>query len=152
MKPALHALIPLLHRHDVRLFGATGAGTLLLAVAGYWLLKRWRRVSPEEMERRRRAYLSANGRITDGVIINALTLEGEECNTASPEVLVYSYHHAGVTYDCAQDVSTLPEFVHGYRLDQPVQVRYDLHNPGNSILVSESWSGLWSSPPTSLRA
>jgi hypothetical protein len=28
-------------------------------------------------------------------------------------------------------------------LDQPLQVRYDPRNPGNSVVVAESWSGLW---------
>jgi hypothetical protein len=58
-------------------------------------------------------------------------------------VLIYSYRLAGVTYDCAQDVSKLPERVTGWRLDQPLQVRYDPRNPGNSVVVAETWSGLW---------
>jgi hypothetical protein len=66
---------------------------------------------------------------------------------AEPEVLVYSYQFAGVTYNCAQDVSRLSDRVGGYRLDQPVQVRYDPRNPGNSIIVAEDWTGLWLDRP-----
>jgi hypothetical protein len=101
------------------------------------------RPSPEEVERRRRERLATTGRITDGVIVDARTLSGEDSVSPTPEVLVYSYRLAGVTYNCAQDVSRLPEQVRGFRIDQPVQVRYDQRNPGNSVLVSESWTGLW---------
>jgi hypothetical protein len=48
-----------------------------------------------------------------------------------------------VTYNCAQDVSALPDLVLGFRLDQAIQVRYDPRNPGNSILVADEWTGLW---------
>ena len=61
-------------------------------------------------------------------------------------MLVYSYSVAGLTYNCAQDVSTLPNEVIGFRIDQPVQVRYHPRNPGNSIIVSETWTGLWLRP------
>jgi hypothetical protein len=104
---------------------------------------RSRRPTAEEMERRRRDRLATMGRITDGVLIDARTLGGEETTAMSPEVLIYSYRLAGVTYDCAQDVSKLPDRVTGWRLDQPLQVRYDPRNPGNSVVVAESWSGLW---------
>jgi hypothetical protein len=47
-----------------------------------------------------------------------------------------------VTYECAQDVTTLADHVRDIRTDLPIQVRYDLHNPANSIVVAESWSGI----------
>ena len=34
----------------------------------------------------------------------------------------------------------------GFRIDQSVQVRYDPRNPGNSIIVSETRTGLWLHP------
>jgi hypothetical protein len=61
---------------------------------------------------------------------------------SAPHIIVYKYRIAGVSYECAQDVSTLAEHVHGIRSDLPIQVRYELHNPGNSIVVAESWNGL----------
>jgi hypothetical protein len=116
---------------------------VLVLGLGTWLFIRWRRPSAAEIERRRRERVAAMGRICDGVIVDARTLNGEDSISPTPEVLVFSYRLAGVTYNCAQDVSELAERVVGFRIDQPIQVRYDPRNPGNSILVSESWSGLW---------
>jgi hypothetical protein len=138
----LQHLARLLHGRDPRLIGGVAAGIVAL-VGLVWLVLYLRRPSPEEIERRRREQLARTGRITDGVIVDARTLTGEDSISPTPEVLVYSYRLAGVTYNCAQDVSRLPEQVVGFRIDQPVQLRYDPRNPGNSILVSESWTGLW---------
>jgi hypothetical protein len=119
------------------------AGVVVVAGAAGWVIARLRRPSAAELERRRRERISTIGRITDGIILDARTLQNEESYDPTPEVLVYSYRLAGVTYQCAQDVSGFPELVVNCKLDQPVQVRYDPRNPGNSLLVSESWTGLW---------
>ena len=142
VRPSIEHMTHLLHGFNPRLAGGIAAG---MAVAGtaLWLYVRSRRPSAEEMERRRRDRLATMGRITDGVLVDARTLGGDETTALSPEVLIYSYRLAGVTYDCAQDVSKLPDRVTGWRLDQPLQVRYDPRNPGNSVVVAESWSGLW---------
>jgi hypothetical protein len=132
----------LLHDRDPRIYAAAVIGLIVIGV-GIWLYVRWRKPTPEEIERRRRERVATIGRICDGVIVDARTLNGEDSVSPTPEVLVYSYRLAGVTYNCAQDVSRLDDRVVGFRLDQPIQVRYDPRNPGNSILVSESWSGLW---------
>jgi hypothetical protein len=132
----------LIHVAHPRIVGGVAAGALASGVA-LWLYIRSRRPTAEELERRRRDRLATMGRITDGVLIDARTLGGEETNEVAPEVLIYSYRLAGVTYDCAQDVSRLPERVTGWRLDQPLQVRYDPRNPGNSVVVAETWTGLW---------
>ncbi len=142
MNSSLQHLESLLRDRDPRLIGGVAAGVVAV-IALIWLIIRLRRPSPEEIERRRRDQLTRTGRITDGVIVDARTLSGEDSISPTPEVLVYSYRLAGVTYNCAQDVSRLPEQVVGFRIDQPVQLRYDPRNPGNSILVSESWTGLW---------
>jgi hypothetical protein len=128
--------------HHPRITAGIVIGIILL-IAGIWWYVVSRRPSAEELERRRREYLALHGRITDGFILDARTLAGEDSLDPTPEVLVYSYRLAGVTYNCAQDVSMLPEQVRGYRLDQPISLRYDPRHPGNSILVSETWSGLW---------
>ena len=133
----LHAF-PHAHPHVVVTAGATSV--VLLGVGAYLLLRR--RPDAEELERRRLEALSDRGRLTVGVLLDARTLDGEESHAPLPEVLVYSYEHAGVTYECAQDVSRLPERVRGFRLGEPVQVRYDPHNPGNSVVVTQTWSGL----------
>jgi hypothetical protein len=134
-------LTQLLHQRDPDLLAVIGV--LLTVIVATWIVIRVRRPSAEEIERRRRERLALTGRITDGVIVDAKNLSGEDSVSPTPEVLVYSYRLAGVTYNCAQDVSRLADRVLGFRLDQPIQIRYDPRNPGNSILVSESWSGLW---------
>jgi hypothetical protein len=132
----------LLHERDPRLAAGFVIGLVAVGIA-IWLYVRWRKPTAEELERRRRERVATVGRICDGVIVDARTLNGEDSVSPTPEVLVYSYRLAGVTYNCAQDVSRLADRVVGFRLDQPIQVRYDPRNPGNSILVAESWSGLW---------
>jgi hypothetical protein len=142
VRPSVQHLTHFLHGRDPRIAGGVAAG-VAVAGAAIWMVVRLRRPTAEEIEHRRREQLATAGRITDGVLIDARTLGGDESTSTTPEVLIYSYRLAGVTYDCAQDVSALPERVRGWRLDQPLQVRYDPRNPGNSVVVAESWSGLW---------
>jgi hypothetical protein len=96
--------------------------------------------TPEEIERDRRDLLATMGRITDGTITDAPFAPDDP--TQTPRLLIYDYRIAGVTYECAQDVTSLADHVRDIRTDLPIQVRYDLHDPANSIVVSESWSGL----------
>ncbi len=150
LKPILQLLThiirsPILRSQDPRLIGGVAAGVAVV-VGGVWWYIAAHRLSPEEIERRRREELALGGRITDGVILDARTLTNEDSVSATPDVLVYSYSLAGLTYNCAQDVSSLPNEVTGFRIDQSVQVRYDPRNPGNSIIVSETWTGLWLRP------
>lgn len=124
-------------------FAATAA-----AVGGLtWYLLRRPRPTPEDIERERREWLASIGRITDGTITE--TAEGQLHHPADveethviPQVIVYNYRIAGVSYEAAQDVTTLSDMVRDIRTDLPVQVRYEPHNPANSIVVAESWSGL----------
>jgi hypothetical protein len=122
---------------------AVAIGAAALAGIAWYALRRPRQ-SVEEMERERRELLASIGRITDGSITDAPVQQAGL--DAGPLVIVYNYRIAGVTYECAQDVSSLAQHVRDVRADLPVQVRYDMHNPGNSIVVSESWSGLRLSP------
>jgi hypothetical protein len=92
---------------------------------------------PEEIERLRRLFLATEGRITDATLIDTVIGTPEP-----PAALQYQYRVAGVSYESSQDVSKLPDLVRQLRVDLPVQIRYDPHNPGNSIVVAESWSGL----------
>ncbi len=116
---------------------SVGAATILSLV---WYIVRRPRPTPEEIERARRDLLATMGRITDGTITDAPFAPDDPTHT--PRLLMYDYRIAGVTYECAQDVTTLADHVRDIRTDLPIQVRYDLHNPANSIVVSESWSGL----------
>lgn len=131
--------------------------TMLLAAAGllfavgvgvYWL--RRRSPSPEELERRRRAYLNQVGRIVEGHILDIREAEvGGDGGSRGPgdgrrTLVYYTYSISGVSYETAQDITGLEERAYRERLisGQPVSVKYDPANPGNSILIAEDWSGL----------
>jgi hypothetical protein len=124
---------------------ALGFGVAIATGVTSYVLTRTK-PSADEVERLRRENLALNGRITDGSITETEWLTSPQPNSATttgtPAVLVYRYVIAGVTYECAQDVTPLLEYVHHVRVDLPVQVRFDPRNPGNSIVVSEGWSGL----------
>jgi hypothetical protein len=139
----------LLEQSGIRAHARLSAGIAACTVAAagvIWLVIRSRRPSSAELERRRREALAISGRLTDGSIVDARAHDGEESHSMTPDLLLYRYRIAGVTYDCGQDVSLLPNQTAGFRIDQPVQVRYDPRNPGNSIIVSENWSGLRMKP------
>jgi hypothetical protein len=117
-----------------------GAATVLLV--GLGLLMRGRRKTPEERERERRLRLSNNGRITDGTVLDVQEVSAN--GAGSLQVLIYSYDVGGVSYEAAQDVTYLRQFVdlHNCRLGLPASIKYDPQNPGNSIVIAEDWSGL----------
>ena len=119
----------------------TGVAFSLAAVAAFtsYMLTR-KTLTPEEIERDRRELLASTGRIVDGSITE--THWAGDIPGPVPNTLVYRYRASGVTYECAQDVSPLREHVRHVRIDLPVQVRFDPRNPGNSIVVAETWSGL----------
>lgn len=123
------------------------AGSVVAASIGYLLLSRGEKKSPEQLERMRRTKLTQEGRIIDGNVIDVHELE--ETETGHQMILlVYKYDVAGVTYEASQDITHLRQFIDLYscRLGLPASVRYDPHNPGDSILISENWSGLRKSP------
>jgi hypothetical protein len=134
-----------------RVIAAACAAVAAAAGASIYLLTR-HQPSEEELERQRRELLARAGRITDGTIMDTLAAQAHtepdptpaapEEAASTPNIIVYNYRIAGVTYECAQDVTALAQYVHGIRTDLPIQVRYAPHNPGNSIVVAESWSGL----------
>ncbi len=125
-----------LSRHPASV-AASAAGAASLLGLGLWAILRKRPTAAEREERRRR-HLSQTGRIVDGAITGAEP--GEE----APDVILYRYRIAGVTYECSQDVSGLTPPPRDLRLEFPIQVRYDRTNPGDSIVVAEDWNGLWS--------
>lgn len=101
-----------------------------------------RKPDPAEIERQRRLFLAEKGRITDATLIDTGLLERAAIEDRPPDALQYQYRVAGVAYESSQDVSLFSDSVRNLRVDLPIQVRYDPHNPGNSIVVAESWSGL----------
>jgi hypothetical protein len=102
----------------------------------------WFRTTPEERERRRRAWVNAEGRIADGVITEVRVVEWAPGGIS--HWLHYSYDLRGVSYTAAQDISALlahldrdPRHIAG-----PASVKYLPENPSNSIVLCEQWSGL----------
>jgi len=123
--------------------------TLLLVAAasgaalscGAWLLLRGRKKkSDAEREHERCMKLNDVGRMTDGRLMEAFDA-GDPDNQA---LLFYRYSIRGVEYSAAQDVSALRNLIPAatYLPGETVVVKYDRHQPSNSIVVCESWSGL----------
>ena len=115
-----------------------GAGALL---AAYYLF-RPKPKSADDLERERREWLDNVGRITDGTVIDVqeITPNGHHAAT----MLIFKYDVAGVSYEASQDVTYLRQWInlHSCRLGLHTSVKYDPHNPGNSMVISESWVGL----------
>jgi hypothetical protein len=127
------------------MYAAMAAGTAA-AAAGVWQWIRSHRMTPEQRERQRRQRLSQIGRICDGTVLDVQEISA---NGHGPtQLLIYSYDVGGVSYESSQDVTHLREIVdiNSCRLGLPSSVRYDPRNPGNSIVVSEAWTGLRTEP------
>jgi hypothetical protein len=104
---------------------------VLLAVFGYRAYQR-SRVTPEERERRRRAWLVAIGKMGDAMLVEV-----------RDNLVFYSYDVRGVEYTASQDISLfLGRLPDGLCTTGAVSVKYDARNPANSIVVAEEWSGL----------
>jgi hypothetical protein len=122
------------------LVAVTIPAAVLLLIGIYWLLRR--RITPEEMERRRRLAVNASGRITDGLITEAQLVETP--TRAASHLLHFSYTLNGVAYSAAQDITALLAHIDRdpHRLAGPASVKYLPDNPSNSIVICEGWSGI----------
>jgi hypothetical protein len=116
-------------------------GGVAFGIAGYALLRR-KSKSADAIERERRDLLGEIGRITDGTVIDVQELVENPQRPAT--LLIYQYAVAGVSYEASQDVTYLRQWINlqSCRLSVPASVRYDPANPGNSMVISERWSGL----------
>lgn len=125
-----------LRLYPLLVMGALGATLAISAWA------RRHRKTPEQRERERRLRISEQGRITDGTVIDVseMKLNG----SGELQLLIYQYDVAGVSYEASQDVTHLRHMVdlHTCRVGLPASIKYDPANPGNSIVVAETWSGL----------
>jgi len=133
----------------LRLYPVVLGGATLLAVgAGYYLRKR--RKTPEQLERERRLRLSTHGRIIDGTVIDAQEVTNEH---GPVQLLIYRYDVSGVSYEASQDITYLRQYVdiHTCKIGLPSSVKYDPQNPGDSIVISEEWSGLRLNPVIPLK-
>ncbi len=117
-------------------------GLAAAGVFGVVYASRSRQKGSDQRERERREWLSMTGRISDGTVYDVQ--ESADAEGRPIQLLMYSYDVAGVAYEASQDITHLRQFVdvHSCRLGLPASVRYDTHNPGNSIVIAESWSGL----------
>lgn len=114
--------------------------------------------SPDELERRRRAYVHRVGRIGTARILDVVSLAAESAPLrkrgkslglagAAPvyrHVVIYQYEIRGVEYEASQDLTSLIEDPESLRYlpDMNASVKYDPADPGNSIIVCEEWSGV----------
>lgn len=124
----------------LRLYSSLLVGLVVTASGiSYWM--RSHRPTPEQREAERRRRLSSMGRIIDGTVLDAreITINGRGC-----QLLLYDYDVAGVSYECAQDISYLQQSLalHADKVGLPASVKYDPQNPSNSIVVGENWCGL----------
>ncbi|MGH9569913.1 MAG: hypothetical protein ACRD4F_09740 [Candidatus Angelobacter sp.] len=101
-----------------------------------------RRKTPEQRERERRLRISETGRITDGTVTDVSEIAINE--SGEMQLLIYQYDVSGVTYEASQDVTALRHMVdlHSCRSGLMTSIKYDPANPGNSIVISEKWTGL----------
>lgn len=127
---------------SLRTYSLIVAGTAVV-VGAYAFLRRKPKTA-EQAERERRVFLDEIGRITDGTVIDVQELEPAQNHPIAATLLIYKYDVAGVSYECSQDVTHLRHWInlHSCRLGLPTSVKYDPQNPGNSLVISESWMGL----------
>ena len=131
----------------LRMYAVMAAG-VAAAGAGVWHWIRSHRITPEQRERQRRQRLSQIGRICDGTVLDVQEISANGHGPTPTHLLIYSYDVGGVSYEASQDVTYLRQVVdiESCRLGLPSSVRYDPRNPGNSIVVSEEWTGLRREP------
>jgi hypothetical protein len=129
---------------DPEVLGTLATAGLCLGGIALYVTRR-KKPSPEQVERERRLALVKTGRIIDGTVIDIADLTEEESgHPGGLQLILYKYEIAGVVYECSQDISAMRNFVdlHSCRLGFPCSIRYDSHQPENSIVVAENWTGL----------
>ena len=78
----------------------------------------------------------------DGTVTDVQEISANE--NPAVQLLIYEYDVAGVSYAASQDITQLRQFIdlHSCRLGLPASIKYDPRNPGNSIVIAETWTGL----------
>jgi len=144
---------------DWRMWVAVGAGAAVLV--GMWLAQ-WMRRPPDadEIEQKRRSHINEVGRIAEGQILEIIEEPAAPAETRGPvlfkrgaknvaadgrrKLVCYTYSISGVSYETAQDITRLEARASQHRLvpGQPASIKYDPGNPGDSIVLTDDWSGL----------
>ncbi len=126
---------------EIRLtLGLAAAGVVTAVGAWGWaLILRRRKKDPAELERLRRLAVNRRGRITAGKIVDLV-----EPESSTSRLVFYKYEVAGVTYEAAQEISSLSNIASPTRwlAGQTASVKYDPKKPTNSIVACEEWYGL----------
>lgn len=124
-----------------------------LAVVGGAFISRLlgRPPDPDQIERQRRAYLNQVGRIVEGQITDLVEVAEDAARRKDSQesdgrrkLVCYSYSISGVSYETAQDITSLEGRAGLERIitGLPASIKYDPSNPSNSILLADDWSGL----------
>lgn len=114
-----------------KIVGLALIASMLIAGGAFVIFQR--RNTPERRELKRRFLVNMQGRLGDAFLLEA-----------SSESLVYQYDVHGVNYNASQDVQNLSAYLPEQpdRLIGPVNIKYMVRNPANSIVVCEHWSGI----------
>ena len=125
----------------LRIYILTGA--IAIAATSSLFLLSGRKKTPEQREILRRQRINAQGRITDGTVLDVQEFDSDTDH--SVQMIIYTYDVAGVQYECSQDVTHLRQFLdlHSCRIGVATSVKYDPRHPGNSIVIAERWCGLY---------
>jgi len=112
-------------------FGLAG-GLVLLLAAIVWRAWKKSRITPEERERSRRAFIASKGKMGDANLLEV-----------RDNLIFYSYDVRGVQYTASQDISGLTQYLPPdlSMAIGPIYVKYDPKNPANSVVISDAWSG-----------
>ena len=123
-----------------RIYSLAGVLLIVASTSLFWL--GGRKSTPEQREILRRRRINAQGRITDGTVLDVQEFDSDTDH--SVQMVIYTYGVAGVQYECSQDVTHLRQFLdlHSCRIGIATSVKYDPHHPGNSIVIAEGWCGL----------
>lgn len=94
-------------------------------------LDRFRR-QKEDPEMKRRARLLRNGRISEGSVLDVQT----DAASGAITQIFYSYTVNGVEYESSQSLDAAQQQrSDDYTPDARITVRYDPHQPANSVVV-----------------
>jgi hypothetical protein len=128
----------------IPIYAVTSVTVVSAASAMAWF--NGKKKTPEQREALRRQRIGAQGRITDGTVLDVR--EYDYGAGQAVQMVLYAYQVAGVHYECAQEVTPLRELLdlNSHRIGIATGVRYDPHHPGNSIVVAEGWCGLRIAP------